>query len=435
MNKFDLKKIVIIKKDGTKEPFNPEKIIIATQKSANRIAKQWSDKEKQHIVKYVVQKIKDSGETEFHIDAVHSMVEYALDRVDPKVANQYRNYRNWKQKSMKIFDEMEQAENTIRYIGDRSNANKDASLVATKRSLLYGEYSTRMYEMSFLQEDEKQAAKDGYIYIHDKDSRKDTLNCCLFDMASVLHGGFQMGNIWYNEPKSLDTAFDVIGDVILTTAAQQYGGFTVPEIDSTLLPYAEKSYDRFFFERYKQVCQDGKKTIDLMIKQGILDEEKDKEKIQNIIEEIRNSADAIAKAYAYAKTERECEQGMQGIEYKLNTVGSSRGDYPFTTFSFGLADGELGKMIIKTILRVRKEGQGKKGFKKPVLFPKLVFLYDEEKHGTGKEYEDVFDEAIECSSKTMYPKIIGTCYSNVTSKPCELRNLRCGLNLLTGKAA
>ena len=39
MNKFDLKKIVIIKKDGTKEPFNPEKIIIATQKSANRIAK------------------------------------------------------------------------------------------------------------------------------------------------------------------------------------------------------------------------------------------------------------------------------------------------------------------------------------------------------------------------------------------------------------
>lgn len=212
-------------------------------------------------------------------------------------------------------------------------------------------------------------------------------------------------------------------------------GFTVPEIDSTLLPYAEKSYDRFFFERYKQVCQDGKKTIDLMIKQGILNEEKDKEKIRNIIEEIRNSADAVAKAYAYAKTERECEQGMQGIEYKLNTVGSSRGDYPFTTFSFGLAEGELGKMIIKTILRVRKEGQGKKGFKKPVLFPKLVFLYDEEKHGTGKEYEDVFDEAIECSSKTMYPKIIGTCYRNVTSKPCELRNLRCGLNLLTGKAA
>lgn len=60
-------------------------------------------------------------------------------------------------------------------------------------------------------------------------------------------------------------------------------------------------------------------------------------------------------------------------------------------------------MIIKTILNVRKEGQGKKGFKKPVLFPKLVFLYDEERHGIGKPDEDVFNCGIECSSKTMYP--------------------------------
>ena len=36
-----------------------------------------------------------------------------------------------------------------------------------------------------------------------------------------------MGNVWYNEPKTLDTAFDVMGDIILSTAAQQYGGFTV----------------------------------------------------------------------------------------------------------------------------------------------------------------------------------------------------------------
>ena len=43
-----------------------------------------------------------------------------------------------------------------------------------------------------------------------------------------------MGNVWYNEPKTLDTAFDVMGDIILSTAAQQYGGFTVPEVDKIL---------------------------------------------------------------------------------------------------------------------------------------------------------------------------------------------------------
>jgi ribonucleoside-triphosphate reductase len=396
---------VIVKKNGTKESFDPEKIITATQKSANRIAKTWTENEKEDIKKYVIQKIKESGETEFHIEAVHSMVEYALERVSPKVANQYRSYRNWKQKGLRIFDEMEQAENTIRYIGDRSNANKDAKLVATKRSLLYGEYSTKRYEQFFLNEEEKQAAKDGYIYIHDKDSRLDTWNCCLFDMANVLKGGFQMGNMWYNEPNSLDTAFDVMGDVILSTAAQQYGGFTVPDVDNVLLPYAKKTYESFYQEKYDEVYALTMETIRSLSEEQsefLLEDEMSKWS-EHMDMKAQTKAATKATEYAFRKTQRECEQGMQGIEYKLNTVGSSRGDYPFTTFTLGLAEGELGKMITKTILKVRKEGQGKKGFKKPVLFPKLVFLYDEERHGKGKEYEDVFEAAINCSSKTMYP--------------------------------
>lgn len=404
-NRFDINKIVIVKKNGIKESFDPEKIITATQKSANRIAKTWTENEKEDIKKYVIQKIKESGETEFHIEAVHSMVEYALERVSPKVANQYRSYRNWKQKGLRIFDEMEQAENTIRYIGDRSNANKDAKLVATKRSLLYGEYSTKRYEQFFLNEEEKQAAKDGYIYIHDKDSRLDTWNCCLFDMANVLKGGFQMGNMWYNEPNSLDTAFDVMGDVILSTAAQQYGGFTVPDVDNVLLPYAKKTYESFYQEKYDEVYALTMETIRSLSEEQsefLLEDEMSKWS-EHMDMKAQTKAATKATEYALRKTQRECEQGMQGIEYKLNTVGSSRGDYPFTTFTIGLAEGELGKMITKSILKVRKDGQGKKGFKKPVLFPKLVFLYDEDRHGKGKEYEDVFDAAIHCSSKTMYP--------------------------------
>ena len=55
------------------------------------------------------------------------------------------------------------------------------------------------------------------------------------------------------------------------------------------------------------------------------------------------------------------------------------------------------------MLEVRKNGQGKKECKKPVLFPKIVFLYDENLHGEGKPLEDVFEAGVECSSKTMYP--------------------------------
>jgi len=54
-------------------------------------------------------------------------------------------------------------------------------------------------------------------------------------------------------------------------------------------------------------------------------------------------------------------------------------------------------------LEVRRKGQGKQGNKKPVLFPKLVFLYTEDLHGEGKELEELFEEGIKTSAKAMYP--------------------------------
>ena len=69
----------------------------------------------------------------------------------------------------------------------------------------------------------------------------------------------------------------------------------------------------------------------------------------------------------------------------------------------GTGTSRFAKMATITMLNVRRKGQGKKDHKKPVLFPKLVFLYDENLHGPGKELEDVFEAGIECSSRTMYP--------------------------------
>lgn len=80
-----------------------------------------------------------------------------------------------------------------------------------------------------------------------------------------------------------------------------------------------------------------------------------------------------------------------------------QGDYPFITMTFGLATDTFGKMAAKTFLRVHQNGQGKPGNKKPVLFPKLVFLYDEALHGEGCINADVFEAGIQCSAKTMYP--------------------------------
>ena len=86
---------------------------------------------------------------------------------------------------------------------------------------------------------------DGYIYVHDRGSRLDTMNCCVFDMKSLISGGFFMGNLDYVEPKSLAVAFDLIGDVTLNAASSQYGGFTIPQVDKLFAPYAQKSYEMY----------------------------------------------------------------------------------------------------------------------------------------------------------------------------------------------
>ena len=373
----------VIKKDGTLEEYDEQKIINACNKAARRAMVELTPQEYATIVNDVWEKIEENYEddSEIEIYDMHNIVEAVLEEDFPIVAKMYKEYRNYKKDFVHMMDKVYERSQAIRYIGDNSNANTDSALVATKRSLIYNELSSELYKKFFLTNAEKQAAKDGYIYIHDRSARLDTFNCCLFDVGNVIRNGFEMGNIWYNEPNYLDTAFDVMGDIILSTAAQQYGGFTVPEVDKILEPYVEKSYNKYY-EEYMTIIDDIE---------------------YEVISEVHSEK---ACKYATDKVYRDFEQGWQGIEMKLNSVGSSRGDYPFVTMTIGLSTSTFGKMAAITLLRVHSEGQGKNGFKRPVLFPKIVFLYDKNLHGDGSsKYPngDVFNEGIECSSKTMYP--------------------------------
>lgn len=360
--------IYIIKKDGTKEEYNVQKVITAVKKSAFRALITFTDEELQKICVFVDSRVLNLAKDEIQISEMHNIVEGALDMVNPVVAKSYRDYRNYKQDFVHMLDEVYQKSQAIMYIGDKENSNSDSALVSTKRSLIFNQLNKELYQKFFMTVEELQACREGYIYVHDMSARRDTMNCCLFDVQSVLSDGFEMGNLWYNEPKTLDVAFDVIGDIVLSAASQQYGGFTVPEVDKILAPYAEKSY-KMQLDKYKEL--------------GLSDERAETEAMKDV--------------------QLDFKQGFQGWEYKFNTVASSRGDYPFITVTAGLGTSRFEKMATITMLNVRRGGQGKKWCKKPVLFPKIVFLYDEELHGEGGVLEDVFEAGVECSRKTMYP--------------------------------
>ena len=371
--------IKVLKKNGTLEDFDPNKIKVAIQKSANRVMVNLTPEQQEEVCRNVASHFE--WDATVPILTMHNLVETALDKVDSRVAKSYREYRDNKASFARMLDKVYSKKLGLNFIGDRSNANADSAIITTQRAIVYNELNSELYKKFFLNGEEEKAMSEGYIYIHDRGSRLDSFNCCLADVKTILTGGFEMGNLHYNEPKTLDVAFDLIGDIIMNMASCQYGGYTISEIDKLLAPYAEKSYIKYKNE-YFEILKDNK------------------------IDSKTKNAEKLAEEYAIKKVTRDFEQGWQGIEMKLNSVGSSRGDYPFTAVSFGLGRGRFETLCTSVALKVRKNGQGADGFKHPVLFPKLSFLYDEDLHGQGKELEWLFLESIDCSSKSMYPDYI-----------------------------
>ena len=387
VNCQEINNSTVKKRNGTFDSFNLDKILSGIDKSAQRSAnffRSLTNEEKSEFTEALYNSfhvanlpIKDEtkGTSIIETRMIEKCISTVLGEMFPDIQVTYDSYNNWKSKYADAFCKVYSEIETMLLRGDRNNANTNSSYVSTKRCLGYNILNKELYQMNFMTPEELKECRDGYIYIHDMVARNDTFNCCLCDMKEILTNGFEMGDMDYTEASSLAVAFNVILAVIKSAAAQQYGGFTVPQIDKILGEYAQKSYDEYAKE-YIEFAPHSAQIKEIAIK---------------------------AHEYAMAKVRRDYEQGFQAMEYDLNTIGSSRGDYPFVTITFGLGKSQFERMATESVLKVRKNGQGRPGFKKIVLFPKLVFLYDKNLHGEGKELEYLFDAAIECSSKAMYP--------------------------------
>lgn len=362
----------IIKKDGTVEGWNGEKIKEAVYKAAARV-NQYVEPD---VLNKLVEKVhscliidRDAPTKDLHKEVIHYLKYFGL----TAVASSYQEYRDYKNTYAKSFEKVKDEADNVLLLGDRENANFDSSLVSTKGSLIKGYLTKELYRQFYLSKEEKELTKRGDIYIHDmRDMLMGSINCCLFDIGNVLRGGFSMSNVDYTEPTSVLSALQVIGDITLVATAQQFGGFTLAEIDKVLLPYAKKTYDSAFKKYFEQCNMEYDESC----------------------------------AMAMGDLRRELEQGFQSLELKLNTVPCSRGDFAFTTLTFGTwdimmddLDRDIMRMIGETILKTRMRGHGGK----PVVFPKLVFLYDENKINEDEDHKELFELAVKCSSKCMYP--------------------------------
>ncbi|MGF1773143.1 anaerobic ribonucleoside-triphosphate reductase [Vibrio maritimus] len=365
-------KTIVIKRDGSRAPFTKDRIEAAVVSAAEH-----ADKELEIYAKNVALAVELKLQDCEHVDIqeIQTLVENELMQGPYKgLARSYIEYRHdrdiSREKKSALTKEIEGLIEESNADLLNENANKDGKVIPTQRDLLAGIVAKHYAKTRILPRDVVQAHDEGDIHYHDLDYAPffPMFNCMLIDLKGMLTHGFKMGNAEIDTPKSISTATAVTAQIIAQVASHIYGGTTINRIDEVLAPYVKASYDKHF-----EIAKDW---------------------------DIHQP-----EAFAQSRTEKECYDAFQSLEYEVNTLHTANGQTPFVTFGFGLGTSWESKLIQTSILKNRIAGLGKNA--KTAVFPKLVFaIKDGLNHKSEDPNYDVKQLALECASKRMYPDIL-----------------------------
>lgn len=365
-------KTVVIKRDGSRAPFTRDRIVAAVESASTFIDSEVTEYANK-VAEAVELKLLDHAEVD--ILEIQTLVENEMMQGPYKgMARSYIEYRHDRDMAR---DKKSALTKEIQGLIEQSNAdllnenaNKDGKVIPTQRDLLAGIVAKHYAKTHILPRDIVKAHEDGDIHYHDLDYAPffPMFNCMLIDLKGMLTHGFKMGNAEIDTPKSISTATAVTAQIIAQVASHIYGGTTINGIDEILEPYVMSSY-----EKHLAVA----KEWDI------------------------HSPEEFAKS----RTEKECYDAFQSLEYEVNTLHTANGQTPFVTFGFGLGTSWAAKLIQASILKNRIDGLGKNA--KTAVFPKLVFaIKDGLNHRSSDPNYDIKQLALECASKRMYPDIL-----------------------------
>ena len=360
----------VIKRDGSKVDFDPVKIEQAVLKASV------ADEPVRDAINDVVAMCQCEYRIgDLSVERIQDMVEIALGHAN--CTNTLRNYAHYREHRANVRD-VNAILSDIYQKQDSSilneNANIDGETNCAKRDFIASEICKQWALTHYLPKEIADAHIKGEIYMHDLgfSPAGGYINCCLVNIKDMLENGFVMGTAHITTPKSIRVATNVVSQIITAVSSQNYGGTTVNRIDEVLAPYVEKTYEKY--------C--------------------------NEVEEDYNYASAEdIERIAMKRTEKECEDAFQQLEYSINCSHNSHAQVPFVTLGFGLGTSKWARLIQKWILKTRIKGLGVE--RKTAIFPKLLFTL---KRGLNLEPQDpnydIKQLALECSAKRMYPDIL-----------------------------
>ena len=370
----------IIKRDGRAVDYNREKIQVAIEKANKEVrAKERASKED---IKSIIHYIEDLGKKRMLVEDIQDIIEEKLMEIQKyELAKKYIVYRYTRALVRKQNTTDESILGLIKTTNKEvmeENSNKNAIIASTQRDLIAGEVSKDLTKRILLPEKISKAHEEGILHFHDADYfLQPIFNCCLINIGDMLDNGTVMNGKLMESPKTFQVACTIMTQIIASVASSQYGGQSVDI--KHLGKYLRRSYEKFkreLTEQYKNKLS------------------------EEMIEDI-----------AQLRLKTELRQGVQTIQYQINTLMTTNGQSPFVTIFLNLEKDdpyiEENAMIIEEILKQRYQGiKNEAGIYITPAFPKLIYVLDEHNCLKGGKYDYLTKLAIKCSSKRMYPDYI-----------------------------
>lgn len=385
----------VIKRDGREVQFQREKIINAISKASNEVSKSGVSEIPQSIINGIAEELEKKYTTENYAVSV----EYIQDDIEMElmkkgyyeVARAYIRYRYERQ----LYRNGNSTDGKILSLVDgtnedviQENSNKNPRIAATQRDYIAGEVSRDITKRILLPKDIKEADENGIIHFHDSDYFIEHIpNCCLVNLDDMLKNGTVINGSLIETPKSFSTACNIATQIMAQIASNQYGGQS--ESLAHLVDFIDVS-------RQKIKLKELDTYIQYAGHEPMTDQEY--EKYLGVVDK---------------RVREEVRDGVQTIQYQINTLMTTNGQTPFVTLFMYLGEVPEGKkrddfaILIEEVLKQRIQGiKNEKGVWITPAFPKLIYVLEKDNITEDSPYWYLTKLAAKCTAKRMVPDYI-----------------------------
>lgn len=430
----------VIKRDGTCVEFDVNRITTAVDKAFKAVEGTPQPEASSRIGMMV--EAKTACAEQLSVEEIQDIVIHFMNETGFEgAAKAYKEYREARDLERMRRGELYKISRDVIGVKDldllRENANLNGESFSGKMSRIGSEYAKWMASSFMLPKKLNEAAKNGYVYVHDLDQYAlGTTNCIFIPFGRLLANGFNTGNGSVRPPQSIMTAMALVAIIFQSQQNSQFGGVSGNKIDWDLAPYIGKSFRKHFRKGLAYLGEGG-------LNQGSdisdIDLHMDNQWIREIFPRTY--------AFAHEETVNETKQAAESLIHNLNTMSSrAGGQIPFTSLNYGMCTSSEGRLVSHALLDATMRGLGSG---ETPIFPQHIFqCKDGINQAKGDPNYDLFLKAVECSSRRLYPNFVNVDASFnlpfyrpedpdtiIATMGCRTRTIsdRFGRNRLSGK--